>query len=184
MTTENSGGNPPPVDTEDRALLWEALGNSFRPYAGWIFYGFGALFVVLGYFGISGEATVAKQVPYLISGGIGGILLAILGAYLLGIEELRKDSGRLDTMERQIEQLHAALLSRPDAPAVAETVVRAESNGHVAMDHVIIVESGASFHRPGCRLVDGKPTTALSTVDASDRGLAPCKVCEPLISVA
>ena len=168
-------------DRQDRGLFWEALGNAFRPYAGWLLYGFGALFVLIGYLGISGESVVAKQLPYLISGGIGGILLAILGAYVLSIEELRKDGGRLDRMERQIEQLHRALLERPDAPAApapAPTISSpTSSNGHA--HGVLVVEAGESFHRPGCALVAGKSSTELDHAAASGQGLRPCPVCEP-----
>ena len=128
MTTEQPDTDSQrPSEREQRELFWEAAGNAFRPYAGWAFYGFGALLVLIGWIGISGESVVAKQLPYLISGGIGGILLAILGAYFLGIEELRKDSGRLDRMEKQIEQLHRLLLERPDAPPEVRTTPVAES---------------------------------------------------------
>lgn len=186
---------PDRPEKENRALFWEAAGNAFRPYAGWVFYGFGALFVVIGYFGISGESVVAKQLPYLISGGIGGILLAVLGAYLLGIEELRRDSGRLDRMERQIEELHRALLDRPDAPTVddradPDRADRAPNrpsaggpNGHQSDRHVVVVESGESFHRHGCALVAGKPATELELAAAAGRGLRPCPLCEPVASV-
>jgi hypothetical protein len=170
-------------DDDTRALFWEAMGNAFRPYAGWIFFGFGALLVTIGYFGISGEAVVAKQLPYLISGGLGGVLLAILGGYFLAIEELRKDGGRLDRMERQIEQLHQALLDRPDAPrelvvAPLPTGASAESNGNGTSHRVLVVESGESFHRPGCALTAGKEATELDRSAASARGLRPCPVCE------
>lgn len=180
-------------DDQDRAVFWEALGNAFRPYAGWLFYGFGALLVVIGYFGISGEAIVARQLPYLISGGIGGILLAILGAYFLGIEELRRDSGRLDRMERQVEELHRALLERADAPPVTTsdhtgTGVGAPGvNGHRApAEHagpeIVVVESGESYHRAGCSLTEGKVSTRLDPADATMRGMRPCPVCEPVLA--
>lgn len=168
-------------DEQDRGLFWEALGNAIRPYAGWLFYGFGALLVLIGYLGISGEAVVAKQLPYLISGGIGGILLAILGAYFLSIEELRRDGGRLDRMERQLEELHRALLERPDAPPVADptlmTAPAVSANGHAP---VLVVEAGESFHRAGCALVAGKSSAELDPATASGQGLHPCPVCEPV----
>ncbi|HEU5085752.1 MAG TPA: hypothetical protein VFU14_20590 [Acidimicrobiales bacterium] len=174
-------------DDERRALFWEAAGNAFRPYAGWCFYGFGALLVVLGYFGVSGESIVAKQLPYLVSGGLGGVLLAVLGAYVLGIDALRRDSGRLDRMERQIEELHRALLERIDAPAVTDGGSAPDaatgSNGRPAGATVVLVEAGESFHRPSCALVDGKPGTSLPAVDAAGRGLRPCPVCEPAVPV-
>ena len=42
-------------DDDDRTIVWEALADTLRPYAGWLFFGFGALLVVIGYFGISAE---------------------------------------------------------------------------------------------------------------------------------
>ena len=72
--------------------------------------------MLVGYFGVSREALPGKQIPYLVSGGIGGMFLAVLGAYFLGTQELRNDSGRLDRLERMVEELHGALLRRPDAP--------------------------------------------------------------------
>lgn len=174
-------------DDERRALFWEAAGNAFRPYAGWCFYGFGALLVVLGYVGVSGESIVAKQLPYLVSGGLGGVLLAVLGAYVLGIDALRRDSGRLDRMERQIEELHRALLQRGDAPAVTDGRSVADgtsaSNGRHTAVTVVLVEAGESFHRPSCALVDGKSGTSLAVADAARRGLRPCPVCEPAVPV-
>ena len=170
---------------DDRALFWEAFGNTFRPYAGWVLFGFGALLVLLGYIGISGESVVAKQLPYLISGGIGGILLAVLGAYFLGIDELRRDSGRLDRMERQLEELHRALLEHQGpvdevgrAPAVA--VVPAEG----LVGEVVVVDSGETFHRAGCALAAGKEATSVPPELATQRGLRPCPVCEPVVPAA
>ncbi len=175
-----------PPDDRSGALFWEAVGNAFRPYAGWLFYGCGALLVIIGYLGVSGESIVAKQLPYLISGGIGGVLLAILGGYFLGIEELRRDGGRLDRMERQIEELHRALLDRPDAPTVATDPPAGRAgtapspNGHGSPRHVMVVESGESFHRAGCALVAGKASEELDLAAAAGRGLHPCPVCEPV----
>lgn len=170
-------------DDDDRALFWEAFGNTFRPYAGWVFFAFGALLVVLGYLGISGESIVAKQLPYLISGGIGGILLAILGTYFLSIDELRRDSGRLDRMERQIEELHRALLDHPvpmddlgNTPVAGTT----PPDDHPAGE-VVVVESGESFHRAGCALATGKTTTSTMPEVAVERGLRPCPVCDPVV---
>lgn len=186
MTPDPARGDTARTDDEERQLFWEALANTLRPYAGWIFYGFGALFVLIGYLGISGEAVVAKQLPFLISGGIGGILLAVIGAYFLGIEELRRDGGRLDRMEKQIEELHRALLERADAPAPPSPVghLATASNGHATVDHVVVVEAGESFHRSECALVEGKSTTSLDPAAASGRGLRPCPVCEPALSLS
>lgn len=177
---------------EARPLFWEAAANAFRPHLGWALYGFGALFVFIGYLGISDESVVAKQLPFLISGGIGGILLAILGAYFLSIEELRRDGGRLDRMEQRIEDLHRALLERPDAPVVDlvdpagtdSTGVQASGSNGRAGTHVFVVEAGESFHRSDCALVSGKDRTELDRAAATKQGLRPCPVCEPVATAS
>ncbi|MDQ2650036.1 MAG: hypothetical protein M3Z03_10840 [Actinomycetota bacterium] len=105
-----------PYAEPDPSVLWRWVSKATRPWLGWVLIGAGALVILLGYLGVSRESVVAKQLPYLISGGIGGVLFCVLGAYVLGTEELRKDSGRLDRLEQMVEDLHAALLTRTDAP--------------------------------------------------------------------
>ena len=114
-------------DEPDPRLLWRWVGAALRPWVGWILIGAGALLMLLGYFGVSRESIPAKQIPYLVSGGIGGVFLAVLGAYFLGTQEMRNDSGRLDRLEQMVEELHHALLRRPDAPAPV-AVRSAETN--------------------------------------------------------
>src|SRR4029077_8766858 len=77
----------------------------------------GVLFIALGYWGVANHALVAKQLPYLASGAVLGIGLIVLGTFYLATEELRRDSGRLDRLERMVTELHAVLLARPDAPS-------------------------------------------------------------------
>jgi hypothetical protein len=107
----------------DPALFWrwvaKSLGKTSRPVVGWILTGVGLLAIFLGWFGVSGTALVAKQLPFLISGGIGGIALVAIGAVILGTEDMRKDSGRLDRLEKQVADLHSILLARADAPDVS-----------------------------------------------------------------
>ena len=158
----------------DAALVWRLLARGSRPWVGWVFLGIGALLILLGYLGVSREAIVAKQIPYLVSGGIGGVVLAVVGAYFLGTEELRKDSGRLDRLEAMVEELHAALLTRPDAPTNGNGQAPRASRGKV-----LAVAGGDSFHREGCALVEGKEAESRTPAAASKRGLQPCAMCEP-----
>src|SRR5579859_4955111 len=106
-------------DEPDPRLLWRWIGKAVRPYVGWILIAIGAIFMFIGWYGVSGQSLPAKQIPYLVSGGIGGIFFAVIGAYFLGTQQLRNDSGRLDRLEQMVEELHGALLSRPDAPHVS-----------------------------------------------------------------
>jgi len=173
---DRASGRSAAADEPDPRLLWRWVARATRPWVGWVFIGLGALLILLGYLGVSREAIVAKQIPYLVSGGIGGVLLCIVGAYFLGTEELRKDSGRLDRLEALVQELHAVLLARPDAPdrTVAEGP---KDNG--AATTVLAVRGGETFHRPGCAMVADKKAEQLSHDAALGRGLSPCPLCEP-----
>jgi hypothetical protein len=170
-------------DEPDPRLLWRWVGKAIRPYLGWILIGIGALLMLLGWFGVSREAIVGKQIPYLLSGGIGGVFFAVLGAYVLGTEELRRDSGRLDRLERMVDELHRALLTRPDAPPIrteGKEGTEPSSNGaRSPARRVVSVPGGQTFHRPDCALVTGKDGEELTPTAARKAGLEPCPVCEP-----
>jgi hypothetical protein len=116
-----------------------------------------------------------------VSGGIGGVFLCVLGAYFLGSQELRKDSGRLDRLERMVEELHQALLRRPDAPDVTvQHHVAASANGSSGRARrVAAVEGGDLFHRLDCQMAAGKDVEELTPAAARKRGLRPCPACEP-----
>jgi hypothetical protein len=166
-------------DEPDPKVLWSWVADSVRPWLGWILIGFGALLMLLGYFGVSREALPAKQIPYLVSGGIGGMFLAVLGSYFLGTQELRKDSGRLDRLEQMVADLHQALLRRPDAPDL--TALKPSSNGTSTNParKVFAVDGADLFHRGTCSMVEGKDATEITPATARKRGLEPCPLCTP-----
>jgi hypothetical protein len=173
----------PDLDDEpDPRELWRWVGAAVRPWLGWILIGVGALLMLLGYLGVSREALPGKQIPYLVSGGVGGMFLAVLGAYFLGTQELRRDSGRLDRLEQMVEELHRALLRRPDAPDVT---VRPNGSGDSTAQaaaparRVVAAEGADLFHRPDCPIVEGKDTSTLTPAAARKAGLEPCPACAP-----
>lgn len=172
-------------DDPDPRVLWRWVGDALRPWIGWILIGAGALLMLLGYLGVSREALPGKQIPYLVSGGIGGVFLAVLGAYFLGTQELRKDSGRLDRLERMVEELHQALLRRPDAPArPAASDATAPNGSSGPAKRVAVVDGGELFHRLDCSMVEGKDAAEVSPATARKRGLRPCPACTPAATSA
>ncbi len=170
----------------DPKLLWRWVGEALRPWVGWILIGIGALLMLLGYFGVSREALPAKQIPYLVSGGLGGIFVAVLGAYFLGTQQLRDDSGRLDRLEQMVEELHGALLTRNDAPARVSNGARAVAAADEAAPsrRVVVVPGGQLFHRADCAVAEGKDGTEVTPAAARKRGMRPCPTCAPVASVA
>jgi hypothetical protein len=173
----------PATDLPDPALFWRWVGRATRPVWGWILVGLGFVAVLVGYLGISREALVAKQLPYLISGGIGGIALVGFGAMLVGTEDLKRSHERIDRLEALVADLHAALLNRPDAPVVGsangETADQRDDAGS-ARAALLALPSGQSYHRADCSMIQGKPDARAVTPAAARRqGLKPCRMCEP-----
>ena len=183
-TASQQKASVPPAD------FWKWAWAAVRPLLGWVFTGLGFLLLVIAYLGVSGEVLVAKQLPYLVSGGLTGLALITLGSRLLLIEDLRRDSGRLNRLESMVEELHLALLSRPDSPVPhsdhvlepASSSADVSTNGRRPTQEtdVVVLPGGASFHRDDCSVVAGKPSNAMPAATARERGLRACRVCQPL----
>ena len=67
----------------------------------WTLIGIGGLFIIVGWVGAGREALTAQQIPYIISGGIGGLFLLGVGAMLWLSADLRDEWRKLDAIERQ-----------------------------------------------------------------------------------
>jgi hypothetical protein len=184
MATEPA--RPLDDDLPDASLFWRWVGKATRPVVGWILLAIAALFILGGWIGVSGTPVVAKQIPFVVSGGIFGVFLAVFGAYFLATEELRKDSGRLDKLERMVEELHQVLLSRTDAPARAEAGepnATGESTSSPANGQAYVAIAGSDmYHRPDCSMVASKSSASkLAPSTIVKRQLTPCPLCEPLL---
>jgi hypothetical protein len=64
----------------------------------------GAVLLIAGYFGVSNQGLPAEQIPYIISGGLGGIFLMGIGAALWLSADLRDEWKKLDRIESVLEQ--------------------------------------------------------------------------------
>ena len=74
----------------------------------WAFVGVGAGALIAGWVGVSGSPYAAGQLPYIISGGIGGIFLLGIGATLWLSADLRDEWRKLDCIEEALRE------GRPD----------------------------------------------------------------------
>jgi hypothetical protein len=59
----------------------------------------GAIFLLIGWIGVSGSAFLAEQAPYIISGGVGGVFFLGIGATLWISADLRDEWRKLDRIE-------------------------------------------------------------------------------------
>lgn len=73
----------------------------------WAFVAAGAIALIVGWAGVSGTAYAAGQLPYIISGGIGGIFLLGVGATLWLSADLRDEWRKLDCIEEALREREA-----------------------------------------------------------------------------
>lgn len=62
----------------------------------------GALFLVLGWFGLSDKVFPAEQIPFVASGGLGGIFCLTAGGILWLSADLHDEWRKLDRIERRL----------------------------------------------------------------------------------
>ena len=82
-----------------------------RVRLGWALVIIGGLLVVAGYIGVSGKDSEALQLPYLASGGIGGLAVVGLGSALLISADVRLERERLSAIEGELVELQDLLRS-------------------------------------------------------------------------
>ena len=148
---------------------------AFRPWAGWVLAALGALALFLGWYGVSGTAVPAKQLPYLVSGGLTGIGLLVVAAALFAADDVRQQLRSVKALESKVEELYRLLTEEVSDPPVG-----VEAGRRIDQAAVLAVEGGSSYHRSECRLVRGKSTAAtVTSAERRRRGLTPCRLCDP-----
>ena len=171
----------------DRRVFWQWVWSAVRPVLGWVLVLFGAAALFAGWYGVSGEALTAKQLPYLVSGGLSGVALVVLAAAFLATEDFRRQIDRVNALETKIDDLHRLFVAELAAP----TVATAEPTGTSApaatsplasagVAAIVALPGGTSYHLRDCSLVRGK--SGMTPVDATaieERSLRPCRVCDP-----
>jgi hypothetical protein len=128
--------------------------------------GFIALF--LGWNGAASKNVIMAQFPFLISGGLAGLAIVVIGAAMLIVQNAREDRARLEaTLERLITAVeHNAGGAAPRRASVS--------------DGSMVLAGLASYHRLDCTLPAAREEAhLLSLDDALARGIEPCRVCRP-----
>ena len=148
--------SPPAPEPVTRLEITPSVGfgwltDTIRPYLGWICLVAGLVALFLGWYGASGTPIVAKQVPYLASDGVLAVVLIAIGNRIFLINDLRRDSGRLDRLEEMVSELHAVLLGASGRGGGSRPRRRHRS----APAHQAVPRRGARHQLPPARLLDG-----------------------------
>ena len=149
------------VDVDRRVHVGRILGLVFVT----------AGFVVIGkaWDGAASINFTTGQFPYLLSGGFMGLGLIVTGCTLLLLATVR---GEREVMSQKFDEV-VKLLGR------SLTRMQASSNG-VAGSGEQVVAGETTYHRPDCKILQGKTGLSTLTVEqAAAEGLAACRVCDP-----
>ena len=134
--------------------------------------------IILGWYGAAHTPYTFEQIPYMISGGLLGLALTVLGglfyfAYWMTrqVHETRRQSDQTEQVYRRIEAMmssngHGAATAVSSSSPAAETAI------------FVTTARGSMFHRPDCVVVKGR--TDIKRVSGDEKNLKPCKICDPL----
>jgi len=148
-------------------LRWDKLGGLL----GILYCLVGALLIFLGWNGAASYDRVSAQIPYVVSGGIAGLALVVLGSALLIAQSHRGDRAAL---QATLEDLRDAL----GRVAAAEEVVAVAHGAGLASG--VVLAGPSSYHRPECRLIEGQTgLTPMQASAAQAQALEPCRICAP-----
>ena len=207
LRRRSSSTTPPPLasSTDPHARLSEGVGGlrvggrsvdeRTLSVLGGVLVPAGLLVILLGWFGASRTSNVFEQVPYLISGGLLGLALVFLGAFLYFAHWLtrlvQEQRSRSAAVVDAVNRLADAIDRRPSQTVTASSVVPAPTvptgvadgaDGNGGGDHtadvadLVVTGSGTLVHRRSCRVVVGKSGVRPAAVSEN---LAACRLCQP-----
>ena len=126
----------------------------------------GFVLMALAWNSAAETGAVARQIPYLLSGTFPGLGLVLLGGVIALVVEFRRAASEMAS--RVEEALGSVGHDTPRGLTAVPT------------DGSAVVAGRTTYHVPSCRLVEGRSDLqVMSPADAIERGLAPCRICEP-----
>lgn len=133
----------------------------------------GFVLLWVGWNGAASYDSSIRQFPYLISGGLGGLGLVIVGVGLWTVQTQRAERARLEANLAGLERVLETLV---------EVVGRTSGDRGAAFgsEHGLVLAGSTAYHDPSCPLVQNHPRLRTTTPDfAQESGLTPCRTCGP-----
>jgi hypothetical protein len=151
--------------------------------AGSVMVPLGAILVILGWFGASHTGRLFEQIPYMISGGLFGLVLVIAGSFSyfgywlarLVSDERQQNHQLLEALER----IEVHLANGSTAPTTQASAAPARAPSSSTRPEFVATLTGSLYHRPDCLVVADRSADDLRSVRAGARGRSPCRICLP-----
>ena len=119
---------------------------------------------------VNGVTLLQAQLPWLVSGGILGLALVILGGAMMVVHNARNDRARLEAKLDELVTIVARSAMSSSQPYP----------GTPGSTQGLFAAGGASYHQPDCRLVQGRDdATPVTIEDTTAQNLRACRVCKP-----
>jgi hypothetical protein len=144
-------------------LRWNTLGGKL----GLFFCVAGFAVMWAGWNGAASYNDIRKQFPYLISGGLVGLALVVIGVGLMVIQSQRADRVQLEANLTELRNILERMTALPTSNGAAET------------ETDLVVAGPGAYHRPACKLVAGRDLRKMTVQQAESAGLEPCRTCGP-----
>ncbi len=126
----------------------------------------GLVLIWTGWNGAASYNDIRQQFPYLLSGGIAGLALVTIGVGLMVLQSARADRVQLEANLAELRKILDRMTGN------------ASGNGSDP-SATMVVAGPSAYHRPGCRLVEGRDGLKSMTEEAARAaGLAPCRTCD------
>ena len=127
----------------------------------------GFLVMFFGWNGAASSNFVPAQFPFLISGGLVGLGVVVLGSALILVQNQRADMARLEAAVERV----ALAVERQSSGSV---------NNPAAALQGYVVAGGSSYHLPDCTLPEARTEAHMVPLtDVQGSSLEACRVCRP-----
>ena len=136
----------------------------------------GLVSIFVAWYGVAHSHYEYDQITYIVSGGVLGVGLILLGGFLyFGAWLAKTASDQKESNRRLADSLLvlADVVSRSSAPAAGTATATAVDAGAVP----VLAGGGSTVHRRDCALIAHRAD--LRTLTGAESGLGTCRVCRP-----
>lgn len=168
------------------ALAGLDLRNTWQVVAGAILLPLGIAAIVLGWQGAAHGRVDQQQIPYLISGGLLGLALVIMGGLFFWGHWLYRiyDQANLQheaTLRSQAEFQRTVLLLLAHNGSLGNGIAQSDSSTVTGSGRTFVATaSGTNFHTADCAIVSSRKGKTRSVSAQEAQRMQPCRICDPL----
>ncbi len=138
----------------------------------------GVIVIGLGWYGVAHSSFVFEQNSYLISGGLFGLGLVLVGGFLYFGGWIARLS---ESTKAETDRLIAAIEALAASPG-ALSAATAGAGMTAPAGRLVATKTESMYHRPNCSVVAHH--SDVRTVTGDESGMKPCRLCDPLGSSA